>query len=160
MNGLDIIISIVLVIFLFIGLKIGLIKAVFSLVGLVLAIFVAGRFYVPLADLLPLSDNWSRIVAYLIILLAVIIIFAIIAGILDKFISAVMLGWLNRLGGAVFGVVLGGVFCAAVLAIWAKYGTGIDVASGSVIASFLLDKFPVVLALLPSEFNNVKNFFE
>ena len=160
MNGLDILISIILVIFLFIGLTIGLIRTVFSLIGLILAIFLAGRFYVPLADLLPLSDNWPRIVAYIIILLVVLIVVAVIAVILDKFFSAVMLGWLNRLGGAVFGVVLGGVFCAAVLAIWAKYGTGIDVASGSVIARFLLDKFPVVLALLPSEFNNVKNFFE
>jgi hypothetical protein len=45
MNWLDIIIAIILVINLFVGLKTGLIKMAIPFVGLVLGIFLAGRFY-------------------------------------------------------------------------------------------------------------------
>lgn len=161
MNWLDIIIAIVLAVSFLIGLRLGLVKAVFSLAGLFLSIFLAGRFYTQLAGIFSgLSDQVAKIVAYVIILVVVMIIVAIAAGILSKFLSILMLGWINHLGGAVFGVFMGGLLFAAILAIWVNYGSGGDIASKSVLARFLLKNFPLVLALLPSDFNNVKSFFQ
>jgi membrane protein required for colicin V production len=162
MNWLDIIIAIVLVIGIVIGLKAGLIKMVISFAGLILAIFLAGRFYVALADKLTFisSVQVARIVAYIIIFIVVMLVAALVAWILTKLASTILLGWLNRLVGAVIGLLVGAIFCGAILAIWVKYSSsGGDVISGSFLGRFLLNTFPLVLALLPGEFDTIRLFF-
>jgi membrane protein required for colicin V production len=71
-----------------------------------------------------------------------------------------MLGWVNHLGGAVFGLVLGALFCGALLATWIKFLGIAKVISESSLAVILLDRFPAVLALLPGEFDSVRSFFQ
>jgi membrane protein required for colicin V production len=162
MNWLDILIAIVLVGSLFAGLKAGLIKTVISLAGLIFGIFLAGRYYQVLADKLTFisSDRAAEIVAYVVILVVVMIVATIIAWLLSKIASAIMLGWLNRLGGAILGLIMTGIFVGAILAVWAKFGGGGDTISNSLLGRFLLDKFPLVLALLPGEFDTIRSFFE
>lgn len=161
MNWLDVVIIVVIVISIFSGLKAGLIKVLFGLVGIVVGVVLAGHFSNSLASKLTFINNpdWAKIAAFAIILVAVMLVSAILAAILSKLISLVLLGWVNRLGGAILGLVVGALFISAILAIWVKYlGIG-DAVSGSALARFLLDKFPVVLKLLPSEFNSVRDFF-
>ena len=112
MNWLDIVIAIVLVIGIIIGVKAGLIKMVISLAGLILAIFLAGRFYVALADKITFisSDQAARVVAYIIIFIVVMLIAALVAWILTKLASAILLGWINHLAGAIIGLLVGGYF--------------------------------------------------
>jgi membrane protein required for colicin V production len=69
-----------------------------------------------------------------------------------------MLGWVNTAGGAVFGFFIGMIFLGAILATWEKF-FGPDMLVNSFIAGFLLDKFPLVLGLLPQEFDVVRDFF-
>jgi membrane protein required for colicin V production len=162
MNWLDIVIIVLLLISAVGGLINGLIKSVFSLVGLIVGVVVAGRFYLGLAGLLGFiqNENIARIVAFIIIFLVIIIIAAILGAVLTKLISTLLLGWLNRLGGAVFGVIMGSVFIAAILVIWIKYLGGNDVISGSALARLMVDGLPLVLALLPKEFDAVRQFFQ
>ncbi len=162
MNWLDIVIIVLLLISAVGGLFNGLIKSVFSLVGLIVGVVLAGRFYTGLAGLLRFipDENIARIVAFIIIFLVIIIIAAILGVILTKLVSTMLLGWLNRLGGAVFGVLIGAVFIAAILVIWVKYLGANSVISGSGIAHILVDGFPLVLALLPKEFDIVRQFFQ
>lgn len=161
MNWLDIVIAVVLIVSIFMGLKAGIIKAVLSFVGLIVGIFLAGRFYLSFANVFSfLPDAAARVVAYVLIIIIVMIIIALIAWLLDKFISAIMLGWLNRLGGAIFGLLLGGLFVGAILAIWVKYAGGGDIVDGSALGRFLVNSFPLVLALLPDEFNSIRSFFQ
>jgi len=158
MNWLDIVLAIILVVSVFIGLKVGLIKAILSLVGLVLGIFLAGRFYEAFAGVLTfLPEAAARVVAYILIILIVMIIISIVANLLDKLLSVIMLGWVNHLGGAVFGLLMAGIFCGAVLAVWVKYVGGSGVVSGSVLGKYLVNSFPLVLALLPNEFDSIKD---
>ena len=162
MNWLDIVLAIVLVIGIVMGLKAGLIKMGVSLAGLILAIFLAGRFYVALADTMTFisSAGAARVVAYIIIFIVVMLIAALLAWILTKFASIILLGWLNRLVGAIVGLLVGAIFCGAILAIWVKYSSsGGDVISGSFLGKFLLNTFPLVLALLPGEFDSIRSFF-
>jgi len=70
-----------------------------------------------------------------------------------------MLGWVNHLGGAVFGLVLGAIFCGALLATWVKFLGATGAITESNLAFILVDFFPVVLALLPEEFDAVRSFF-
>ena len=84
---------------------------------------------------------------------------AFAAAFLKKVAETILLGWVNRLGGAVLGLILGAIFCGALLAMWVKFqGIG-DTILDSALASFLLDKFPIVMGLLPSEFDSVRDFF-
>jgi membrane protein required for colicin V production len=75
-------------------------------------------------------------------------------------ISLVMLGWINRLGGAALGVFLGALFVAAILAIWVKFASPGEIIYNSKIAPVLLNKLPFVLGLLPSDFKSVRDFFK
>jgi len=162
MNWLDIVIIVVIAFSAFGGLKNGLIKAVLSLASLIVGIILAGRYYLPLSEQLAFipQDNIARIVAFAIILIGVMVIAGVLAKLLKWAVSAVMLGWVNHLGGAIFGLVLGAIFCGALLAIWIKF-LGIQSAIvESFMATILLDYFPMVLVLLPNEFDTIRSFFQ
>lgn len=161
MNWLDIVIIVILVISVFSGLKTGIIKAILSLAGVVVGVVLAGRYYAPLAENLSFipHEGTAKMIAFAIILIAMMVIAGIVAEFLTRVVSAVLLGWVNRLAGALLSLVLGGIFCGAVLAIWVKF-LGISGAiTNSAIAPVLLDYLLLVLALLPGEFDPVRSFF-
>jgi membrane protein required for colicin V production len=164
MSWLDIAIIVVIVIPTLLGLKNGLVKALFTIVGLIVGIVLAGRYYDQLATLIS-DAAWAKIAAYVIILVAVSVLASWAAALVKNFLKAIMLNWVNRLGGAVLGFIMGAFFCGAILSLWVSLidsgliGTS-AVIQDSFLASFLLDKFPVVLGLLPSEFDPVKDFFQ
>ena len=161
MNWLDIVLIILLVSAAVSGLFSGLIKMVLSLAGLVVGVIIAGRTYIPLAENLTFISNESaaRVVAFALIFLAVILIAFLLGIILTRLVSAILLGWLNRVGGAFFGLLLGAFFISAILTLWVKYIGAGDTIITSGMASFLLDRFPMALALLPEEFASVHEFF-
>lgn len=163
MNWLDIVIIVALAISTFLGLRMGIIKAVLSLAGVIVGVVLAGRYYVALADALPFfseTSNAAKIVAFAIILIGVMVIAVVLARLLKWAAPVMMLNWVNHLGGAVFGLALGAIFCSALLAIWVKWlGVGSAITE-SIIAAVLLDKFPLILALLPDEFDAIRSFFQ
>jgi len=163
MNWLDIAIIVVVVLLGIAGLRQGIIRTVFGIVGLIVGIVLAGRYYDGLAMLLsPAGASWARIAAYAIILVATIVVAGLIGWLLAKLAHFAALGWLDRLIGFILGVVIGGLFCAAVLAVLLKYDASIEAIIGqSVVARFLMEKFPLsfILALLPEEFDFIRDFF-
>ena len=161
MNWLDIVIIIVIAIPTFLGLKTGIIKASFSLAGLILGVILAGHYYVPLSEQLSaLSLGIARIVAFAIILVGVWVIAILLSGLVERAVSMMLLGWVNRLVGAVFGFVVGAILCSALLAIWVKFLGIQSFIVDSALATILLDRFPMVLALLPDDFSAVRSFFQ
>ncbi len=162
MNWLDIVIAIIILVPTVIGLRSGIIKAVFLLAGLAAGVVLAGQFSQALAGALKFIQNAeaARIAAFIIIVLAVLIIALIIGTLVKWTASMLMLGWLNHLGGAVLGFLAGVVVCGALLAIWVKFaGLSTPVADSS-LARILLARFPLVLALLPREFDSIRSFFK
>jgi len=163
MSWLDLVIVVVLAVGAFFGLRMGIIKAVLSLAGVIVGVVLAGQYYVALADVLPFFSETSsaaKIVAFAIILIVVMVIAVVLARLLKWATSVMMLGWVNHLGGAALGLVLGAIFCGALLAIWVKWMGAGDTITESMIAPILLDKFPGVLALLPEEFDAIRSFFQ
>ena len=162
MSWLDIAAIVIIGIATLIGLKIGIIKAVLTLAGVVIGVLLAGRFYVALAEQLTFipQETLARVVAFAIILALVVLIASVIAGVLKWLASIILLGWVNRLGGALLGLIMGSIFCGALLAIWTKFLGISDPIAESALATFLLDRFPMVLALLPEEFGSVRSFFQ
>ena len=162
MNWLDIVLIVAIGLTTFIGLRKGIIKMALTLAGLVLGIFLAGRYYLPFSEHLTLisSPTWAKVAAFAIIFIGVMVVAAILARLLERAASAILLGWANRLVGAIIGFVVGAMFCGAVLAIWVKYLGVSGAIADSNIAPILLDQFPKVLALLPDEFDSIRSFFD
>jgi membrane protein required for colicin V production len=161
MNWLDIVIIVVAALLGFTGLRQGIIKTVFGIAGLIGGIVLAGRYYDELAARLsPAGATWANIAAYAIILLATLVVAGVVGHFIAKLVHFAALGWLDRLIGCILGIFIGGLLCAAVLAIVLKYYPGSEaVISQSGLAGFLMDKFPLLLALLPAEFDFIRDFF-
>jgi membrane protein required for colicin V production len=161
MNWLDIVIIVVAVLLGIVGLRQGIIKTVFGIAGLIGGIVLAGRYYDELAAVLsPSGATWVNIAAYAIILIATLIVAGVIGRLVAKLVHLVLLGWLDRLVGCVLGVFIGGLLCAAILAIVVKYYPGTEaVISQSGLARFLMERFPLLLALLPGDFDFISDFF-
>jgi membrane protein required for colicin V production len=162
MNWLDIVILIVIAGATFGGLIIGIIGAALSLAGIIVGIILAGRYYLPFSQQLGFisSESVAQVVAFAIILVGVMLVAAVLVFLLKWVFSLIKLGWVDRLGGAFFGLVAGMLICAAVLAMWVKFVGAGDTIGGSVLASLLLNNFPIVLGLLPAEFDAVRSFFQ
>jgi len=161
MHWLDIVLIIALVLPALIGLKRGLISSAFLLVGLIIGIVLAGYLYELLSRLLTFipNENVANVVAFIIIVVGVVVIVTVLSRLLKFTISAVMLGWVDRLGGAVFGLVVGAILLSALLAICVNFFV-VESVTESFLAVVLLDKFPLILSLLPSEFDAIRDFFQ
>ena len=162
MNCIDVVIIVILAVAGFFGLRTGVIKAILSLAGIIIGVILAGQYYAPLSEQLtfiPIAAG-AKIAAFAIILVGTMAVAAIIARLLKWAASAVMLGWVNHLGGALFGLVMGAFFASAIMALLAKF-LGIErIISESILAGMLLDRFPMILTLLPGEFDAVRSFFQ
>ena len=160
MNWLDILILVGLAVPAFVGLRRGLIKSALSLAGIIIGVVLAGNFYQSFSRTLTFihNEDAANIIAFVLILVAVMAIAAVLACLLKSTARAVMLGWVDNVGGVVFGLLMGAMLWGAILAIWVKLFDS-ELVTASLLASVLLDKFPLVLGLLPGEFDAIRDFF-
>ncbi|MFC1988876.1 CvpA family protein [Chloroflexota bacterium] len=161
MNWLDIVILVIVTSATFTGLRNGIIKAALSLAGLIVGVILAGRYYAVLAGRLTFTEQESvaNAAAFAIIFIGVLIIASVAAAFLKWITSVTMLGWVNHLGGAVAGFILGAIFCGALITLWVNFMQAPEIVRESSLAGVLLDRFPAVLALLPDEFDAIRSFF-
>ena len=107
MTTIDIIILIALGAGVIIGFMKGFIRQLASILGLIVGLLAAKALYTTLAvKLCPtVTDSMTvaQILAFVIIWIAVPLIFTLVASVLTKAMEAVSLGWLNRLLGAGLG---------------------------------------------------------
>ena len=107
MTTIDIIILIALGAGVIIGFMKGFIRQLASILGLIVGLLAAKALYTSLAvKLCPTvidSMTVAQILAFVIIWIAVPLIFTLVASVLTKAMEAVSLGWLNRLLGAGLG---------------------------------------------------------
>ena len=162
MNWIDIVLVIAIAISALIGMKKGVIGIALTLAGLVLGVFLAGRYYILLSQYLSFISHAGlvKVAAFAIIFIGVMVIAGVLARLLGKIASAIMMGWANRIGGGVLGGILGAIFCGAFLAMWVKFLGMTQVIAESRIAPILLNQFPRVLALLPGEFDALRFFLK
>ena len=107
------IVDLVLVIILLAGAIHGFVKGFFvefaSVAALVLGVLCALTFSVYLSAWLSGVFHWRpetiKIVAFLVIFISVVIVVHLIANALEKFVRAIALGPLSRIGGAIFGMI-------------------------------------------------------
>ena len=159
MNWLDIILLIILGLSAFHGLTRGLIKSAFSIIGAIAAVIIASRLYDNVSSWFGFADNTVfNIFSFVLILVAVMVAATFLANLIKTAASAILLGWADRVGGAIFGFALGAVLLGALLSIWVRLFEPAIIAD-SIVASFLAGKFPLLIALLPQDFDSVREFF-
>lgn len=125
----------------------GLVLEIFSLAGLILGIFIAGWQYDNFAPLLMhfgLSKNVSDAIAFLLIAFGVAIAVSLLGKLIRKVVHGVGLGWVDRVLGAMFGLLRGAaVVVIAVVAIAAFFPRSFWMQDSRLVPFFLQASSPV-----------------
>jgi len=161
MNWLDILIIISLIISLVGGLVTGFIRSLLATIGIIAGIIIAGYLYSDLAAHLSFinHEGTANVLAFAFLFCATLLLTAIVGQIMRMIVIRIMLlEWLDRLLGGIAGLFAGIIFWGFLMALWAKFFGGSALES-SLFAPFLATKFPLVLTLLPPEFDSVREFF-
>lgn len=121
MNYLDLAIAIPLIWGLYKGFSKGLINSLATLAALILGIIGAIKFSgatsVFLAKNLNIGTTYLPMVSFAITFIGIIIAIHFLARIIDKLLSAVALGGINRIAGAIFGLAKYGFIISVILII-------------------------------------------
>jgi membrane protein required for colicin V production len=92
------------------GIRNGLIVAIFSIVGWILGIYAAFRFAdvaaAYLKGFLEISPKTLYIISFIIVFLIVILLVHLGAKLIEKTVELAFMGWVNRIGGVFFYVLL------------------------------------------------------
>jgi membrane protein required for colicin V production len=114
MNPFDILILIILVYGLIRGVFRGLVREISSIIGVLGGFFAAYVYYPHVAKLISpwISDPaYLNIISYLAIFSAVVVIVGILAVIIKYLLNIAYLGWVDRVCGALFGLIKSGLVC-------------------------------------------------
>lgn len=103
---IDIIFAILIILAIIQGFRRGLIIAIFSLIAYFIGLAAAIKLSVAVArymgDTVKVSTKWLPILSFIIVFIIVIILVRLGARLLQRTAEAFTLGWLNRLGGIIF----------------------------------------------------------
>jgi membrane protein required for colicin V production len=163
MNVVDIIVVTLLLAGTVVGVLWGSVREMIALLGLALGLFIAGRTYEPLAQWLSSSGiivylNWARLLSFVGIAVVVWAVLAVGAATIQVFLRAPALGALDKVAGAALGFVLALGLAMSVLVVTMTFpvpGLTQD-AYNSRVAQTFGGFMPVVLTLMPSEFDAVR----
>ncbi len=125
---------------------------IFVLIGFVAAAYAAGLIREAVMD----DEDAAQAISFLILVGAVYMFGQIIALMLSRTASLLMLGWADRAGGAVFGFLKGLLVVQALLIVLAAYPSlGMeDAVAGSQLAPYFVDDVDVLLWVLPDNFDS------
>jgi membrane protein required for colicin V production len=146
------------------GFRRGLIRQLISFAGLIGGIIVAGRFYEPVAEFLHGPDgggiiadlNWARIISFVGLLILFTVALNMVGSALRFVTKLLFLGWADHLLGAVLGFLLALTSVMAMVVVATVFPVpGLsDSLQDSQVARVLSSYVPVVLAMLPPEFQS------
>lgn len=127
MNGFDILLLALACVLVVVGMVKGLVRILIGVAALIAAFAVAVRYHTGLAERLVALDfglEWLRLLAWLMIFLAVIIAGGLLAFLVRRLVKAAMLGWADRLGGAALGLAAAMLAAALVVLPLVAYSPG------------------------------------
>ncbi|MBP6859022.1 MAG: CvpA family protein [Candidatus Magasanikbacteria bacterium] len=155
------------------GLWFGLVRTIGSLIGTVVGVYVASRYYEPLANWVIGFSGWSQnhvkvivfIVSFLLITRLVGFVFWLLEKILSIFTRLPFLSGIDRILGFVFGLLEGAVVIGISLFFIARFPISLPFMEGLAqshvapplvrFASILIPLFPEALRILHSTVDNL-----
>ncbi len=144
MNYLDIFLLLIIGWGGYMGFSKGLVKELASILGIILGVVLAKNYF-PVVDkklyvLFESEADFISLISTLIIFLSTIMIFKIFANILTKFLKSIALGLLNRIVGALFGILKSTLVLCIIIFIFSKINNVLNVIEDSKIQSSLVYK--------------------
>ena len=119
MNYLDIIIVITLFIFGWKGLRKGLIIEVVTLLAFGIGIYGAMHFSdftaAHMQDFLEINPNYLNTIAFVLTFIVLVVLVNLIGRLISKAIKSLNLGFFDKLGGFLFGIIKGVLLCSVLL---------------------------------------------
>ncbi len=129
MSLIDILVWAVLLAFIIKGFMKGLVREVCSLLGLVMGLWAACKYYQSLSEVIRhyihLPHTVSIIFSFILVFLTIGLLFFFLGSLLTTIFKIALLGGVNRVGGAIFGLIQG----ALVLCLVFYFGTSEPVPS-------------------------------
>ena len=131
------------------GLSKGLINQVVGIAALILAVWVANKFCLPLSDILSrqveqAQPQVSRIISFTVIFIVTVLAAGLAGKLLTKVIKFASLGWINRLLGLLFAIIKTALVLGLLVCLFdslnVKWGlVKSDTLSASVVYDYLKD---------------------
>ncbi len=167
MNILDIILIIPILWFLYRGFTKGFIIELASLIALIGGIWAAIHFSYFAGDFLgrnfDINEKYLGIIAFIVTFLLVVFAVILVGRILEKFINVIALGFLNKLAGAIFGILKAAFILSIIIFIINSFDPGQTVItpkmrSGSLLYKRVEPLFPMLIPKLKMEkWNDMKD---
>ncbi len=110
MTGFDYIVIATVVFCVLVSMMRGAVKEMLAIVGWVVAFYIAKAYSTTLAAFLPEAiptEALKTLIAFLILLIAVLVLSGLVAMAISSVVSQIGLGWLNRFVGVIFGFAKG-----------------------------------------------------
>ena len=126
MNVLDVIIGIVLILFAITGLRKGLIVEAFYLASFVFGAYGAMHFSDAVADwmsdFINVSEDYLTIISFIVTFIIVLVLVRFLGRIISRLLEAISLGFLDKIGGFIFGVLKGTLLVSVIVMIMNVFG--------------------------------------
>ena len=143
-NLLDILILIPLLLFAYHGYKKGLIIEVATLAALLLGIYSAIYFSDFTAGLITQSfkvdKEYLSVISFIVTFIGVLVLVLFLGKILEKLVNVLLLGFLNKIAGAIFGILKGALLVSVIIFLINYFDTNSTVIRKSAIEKSLLYK--------------------
>jgi membrane protein required for colicin V production len=162
---IDVIALVLLVFSIYKGFTKGLIIAVFSflafIVGLAAALKLSAIAAEYIGNSVSISQRWLPVIAFFVVFLIVVVLIRLGAKMLEGVVQVAMLGWLNKLGGIIFYILLC-FFIFSVLLFYAQQLRLIKPESlqSSIVYPYIAPIAPKIMAVMGSVIPFFKDMFE
>ena len=126
MNVLDVIIGIVLVLFAITGLRKGLIVEAFYLASFVFGAY--GAMYLSdavadwMSDFINVNEDYLAIISFIVTFIIVLILVRFLGRIFSRLLEAISLGFIDKIGGFIFGILKGALLVSVIIMIMNVFG--------------------------------------
>lgn len=169
---IDIVFAIVMVIAVIKGLRKGLVVAFFSIVAFIIGLATAMKLSAVVAMYLQksisISNQWLPVISFLLVFIVVVVLVNLGGKMLEKTFELAFLGWANRIGGAVFYVLLYTIIFSILLFYAEKINfVKPETISHSVMYPYIkpwgptvINTFGNVIPLFKNSFQQLEAFFE
>lgn len=157
MNIIDIIILCCLVPAIIRGVSKGFVNQAFSLLALIIGAWLSFKFSSAVGDWLvsffDLPAALLHVIAFALILLVVMLFVHLVGKVIEKILKVVMLGWLNKLFGAVFGLLKAVLIIGLIILLFDAINTNIplvkeDTINGSILYGPIKDIANIIFPYL------------
>jgi membrane protein required for colicin V production len=135
MNYIDIVLGILLILAAIGGFKKGLIAEVASLAALILGIWGAIKFSHITSEFLVenfnLTTEYLNLISFVVTFVVIVILVHVVGNVVSKLVETVMLGFVNKLAGLIFGVLKAALILSIILVLFDKIDEDVHILSES-----------------------------